>query len=187
MYLSVYVLPSEVLSSFLRLFPFIVHCCPNSRTTYYNVSICIVLYCPLKPWVVPWDYSPLKSSIVPIQGLYLLNEFLCIVLSIPETTYFCSPRTIYLNVYFSIFGLYQVCGGVEILDKREILRYILKINGAKRQENFQLYFLSGKTPLWWWGQTLFLPRTPQFYLCPKIPGVPKGGKRTTAPPCTLPL
>ena len=46
----------------------------------------------------------------------------------------------------------------------------------------------GKTPLWWWGQALFLPRTFDFYLCLKIAGgqAPpwdaQGGKRTTAPP-----
>ena len=42
------VLPPEVLCSLLRLLPIQVYCSPNSRTTYYNVSICIVLYYPLK-------------------------------------------------------------------------------------------------------------------------------------------
>ena len=50
------VLPSEVLSSLMRLLPFVVLCSPDSRTIYYNVSLCIVL-------------------------------------SIPETTSLCSPRT----------------------------------------------------------------------------------------------
>ena len=39
MYLSS-VLLFEVLSSLLRLLPFVVHCRPHSRSTYYNVSLC---------------------------------------------------------------------------------------------------------------------------------------------------
>jgi len=69
----------------------------------------------------------------------------------------------------------------------------LKINGVKGQENYQLYFLWGKHPFDDEGKLLFLPRTPDFYLSPKIPGgagppmgCPGGGKEDYCPPlCTL--
>ena len=131
MYLSVYVLPFEVLSSFLRLFPFIVHCSPNARTTYNNVSICIVLYCPLKSWLGSWDNSPIVVHCSTDSRTIYYNVSFCIVLSIPETTFL-----------FNII-----------------------INGAKRQENFQLYFLRGKTRIWWWGQALFFTQNTWLYLC----------------------
>jgi len=65
----------------------------------------------------------------------------------------------------------------------------LKINGVKGQENYQLYFLWGKHPFDDEGKLLFLPRTPDFYLSPKIPGgagppmgCPGGGKEDYCPP-----
>ena len=65
----------------------------------------------------------------------------------------------------------------------------MKINGAKRQENFQLYFFMGKHPFDDEGKLFFLPRTPYFYLCPKIPGGAgpppwdaQGGKEDYCPP-----
>ena len=57
MYLSS-VLLFEVLSSLLRLLPFVVPCSPDSRTKCYYASLCIVLYYSLKSWVGSWDYSP---------------------------------------------------------------------------------------------------------------------------------
>ena len=48
---------------------------------------------------------------------------------------------------------------------------------AKKIFNYTFY--GGKHPFDDEGKLFFLPRTPDFYLCPKIPG---GGKRTTAPP-----
>ena len=57
-----------VLSTLLRLLPFVVHFSPYSWTIYYNVSLCIVLYYSLKSWAVSWRIllvlRPLYSSFI---------------------------------------------------------------------------------------------------------------------------
>ena len=59
----------------------LAHCSPNSRTIYFNVSLCIVLYYSLKSWVVSLRLLPFVVHCSPESRTKYYNLSLCIVLS----------------------------------------------------------------------------------------------------------
>ena len=141
------VLLSEVLSSLLRLLPFLVHCSLQFKDYILQSVHLYSSVLPSEVLISLMRQLPFVVHCSTDSRTIYYNVSFCIVLSIPETTYLCN----------------------------------IIINGAKRQENFQLYFLRGKKPLWWWGQALFYNLEHLiFTLAQKSQG---GARGLLPPPC----